>query len=137
MLGVRSAIGQTLASASPVTRWTDRTLGLIRKYRQNPLRAARALAAVHVAMNEAISQSGDDAQERTTALHAAAGIVLEFLYPQETAGRLGALAFAAAFPNGQSDEGRRKQVWNHGRGAWSEAALSGGCSPIVPTKCGT
>lgn len=80
----------------PLTLWTDRTLALIVKYRQNPLRAARSLTYMHVAMHDALALSANErpAIKRAVA-HKAAAHVLAFLYPQESPGRLEALGVSA------------------------------------------
>lgn len=83
----------------PTLPWTDVTLELIVKYQQNPLRAARSLSYLHVAMSDALSvaqqSSLSPAAQRMT-VHVAAAGVLELFYPQETEGRFMALATAAS-----------------------------------------
>ena len=79
--------------------WTGHALELIVKYQQNPLRAARALALLHTAMHDALSQAAREQLQpaaRSIALHRAAGLVLGYLYPQEPAGRFEGLGVAGA-----------------------------------------
>jgi hypothetical protein len=68
------------------------------KYRQNPLRAARALVYVNTVLHDALAdclrQRCSPAAERA-AMHVAAGLVLEHLYPEETAGRWQAMSASA------------------------------------------
>ena len=79
--------------------WTDETLRLVVKYQHNPLRAARALTLVHVALHDA-AVLADRAQvppgARAIAMHRAAGMVLGHLYAGELPGRLEALGIAGA-----------------------------------------
>ena len=83
--------------SAPALAWNELLLELIVKYQQNPLRAARNLALLHAALHDALLLCGQctDAAVRL-ALHAAASGVLEHLYPDESPGRFGALARAAA-----------------------------------------
>lgn len=83
--------------------WNALALELIVKYQQNPLRAARVLAHVHAAANDAIGElaatrSGEAAQSvaaQTVAVHVASAAVLAHFYPQESPGRLEALGIGA------------------------------------------
>lgn len=112
------------AEGPPLTIWTDRTLKLIVKYRQNPLRAARSLTYVHVALHDALALGNHDGNAvRRAAAHKAAGNVLAYLYPQETPGRLNALGHAAAYstiPAPSKEEQQRIDAIEH---AVTEAAL--------------
>lgn len=69
--------------------WPSVVLALVIKYQQNPLRAARALAYVHVGMHDAwvhaLVHPGPAAAE--LAAHRAASLILEQLYPNETPGQ--------------------------------------------------
>ena len=78
--------------------WNALALELIVKYQQNPLRAARVLAHMHAAANDAIvelavTSSGEAAQ--TVAVHVASAAVLAHFYPRESPGRLEALGIGA------------------------------------------
>ena len=91
--------------------WTDETLRLVVKYQHNPLRAARALALVHVAMHDAVvlaDRANVAPDGRAIAMHRAAGMVLAHLYAGELPGRLEALgisgAVAVAQARGLADE---------------------------------
>lgn len=87
-------------NALPATLpWTDLALELIVKYQQNPLRAARSLSYLHVAMCDALSvaqQSSLSPAAQRVAVHMVAAGVLELFYPQETEGRFMALATEAS-----------------------------------------
>jgi hypothetical protein len=83
----------------PTARWTELTHELIVKYQQNPLRAARVLALVHTAMHDALVLAAGRKLEppgRIAAMHRAASLVLNHMYPQEPLGRLEGLGAAAA-----------------------------------------
>ncbi|HEY4542148.1 MAG TPA: vanadium-dependent haloperoxidase [Noviherbaspirillum sp.] len=97
---------------SPLTSWTERTLSLVIKYRQNPLRAARALAYVHVAMHDALLLASPERPAvRKAAAHRTASCVLAFLYPQEAFGKLEAEGIALIHKSEMSlSEGEQKQV---------------------------
>jgi hypothetical protein len=85
--------------ASPSISWNDVALELVVKYQQNPLRAARMLALLHAAMHDALVVCARDKCSPVAtriAMHAAAGHVLAHMYPQETPGRLQALALSAS-----------------------------------------
>lgn len=73
-------------------QWPRRVLRLVVKYQQNPIRAARALACVCTAMEEAASAAGGPVERRALAAHRAASLVAAHLYPAETLG-----VFEAAF----------------------------------------
>jgi hypothetical protein len=106
------------ARQSPNLAWGDAALQLIVKYRQNPLRAARALAYLHVALHDALAHclalACSEAAQRA-AMHAAGGRLLSFLYPAETQGRwsatsLGAVTAVAAAYGGIPDLERAWQA---------------------------
>lgn len=59
---------------------------LVVKYQQNPLRAARALSYVQVAMHDAWMLA-DEATQAELAGHRAASLVIDQLYPNETPGQ--------------------------------------------------
>lgn len=84
-------------SVAAVTRWNDRALELCIRYRRNPLRVARALAALQIAMHDAVertaAQGGDD-KVQAVAAAGAAGPALDYLFPLETPGRFEAMAWA-------------------------------------------
>ncbi|MSQ59656.1 MAG: hypothetical protein EXR36_08450 [Betaproteobacteria bacterium] len=83
---------------SAVDVWLDQTLALIVKHRLNPLRAGRALTlasvAMHDAANAAMRLGLRDAGQRA-AIHGAASKTLDYLFPAESSGRLGALGHSA------------------------------------------
>lgn len=89
-------------SADRLAHWTKQTLQLVVKYQQNPLRASRVLAYVHVGLNDAWTLAASSNQSRETsvlylhcaeiAAHRAACLLLEHFYPNETSGQ-----FAAQF----------------------------------------
>jgi hypothetical protein len=83
--------------AAAVTRWNDRALELCVKYRRNPLRVARVLAVLQVAIHDAVAVAvAKEGGEQTQAVAAttAAGVVLDYLFPLETPGRFEAMAWA-------------------------------------------
>lgn len=87
-----------VASEPPSFVWTRVALAGIEKYRLNPLRAARLLAHLHVALRDALdacASQPDAAACGGVAQHAAAGRTLEFMLPEETAGRFQAMGVAA------------------------------------------
>lgn len=80
-----------------MTHWARQTMRLVVKYQQNPLRAARAMAYVQVAMFDAwvhASGMGADASTAELAAHRAASLLAEQLYTLETPGQFEA-QFAA------------------------------------------
>ncbi len=81
--------------AAAVILWNDRALELCVKYRRNPLRVARALAVLHVALYDAVAaaKNGDE-QVQAVAAATAAGAALDYLFPLETPGRFEAMAWA-------------------------------------------
>lgn len=90
------AVEPDLPTASPTVRlqhWSRRCVQLAVKYQQNPLRAVRAMAYVHVGMQAAWhSLQSDQAARCEAAAHACAARLLEALYPHEVAGSLRAQA---------------------------------------------
>lgn len=73
-----------------VTHWARQTMRLVVKYQQNPLRAARAMAYVQVAMFDAwlhASRLGANASTAELAAHRAASLLAEQLYALETPGQ--------------------------------------------------
>jgi hypothetical protein len=80
------------AGADPARFWIEQTLAGIVKYQQNPLRAARSLAAVAVALDEAGTREGVEGEAVRMSQHAAAGAVLDHLYPQESPAKHRAMA---------------------------------------------
>ena len=110
-MGTQSRIGLAIAllaalvpgiahcqtGADPARFWIEQTLARIVKYQQNPLRAARSLAAVAVALDEAAAREGSESELARMSQHAAAGAVLDYLYPQESPAKHRAIArFLAA-----------------------------------------
>lgn len=81
-----AAVADEFDATQSVLDWTQHTLRLIRKYQQNPLRAARSLAILHAAMHDALVLAARDPQSATAtlvAVHRAAGLTLAYLYPNE------------------------------------------------------
>ena len=75
---------------SRATHWARQILRMVVKYQQNPLRAARAMAHVHVAMHDAWLHGfhlSQDAISGELAAHRAASLVIEHFYPNETPGQ--------------------------------------------------
>lgn len=73
-----------------VTHWARQTLRLVVKYQQNPLRAARAMAYMQVAMFDAwlhASRRGASDATAELAAHRAASLLSEQLYALETPGQ--------------------------------------------------
>ncbi|MBK7953452.1 MAG: hypothetical protein IPK02_05480 [Candidatus Accumulibacter sp.] len=92
------AVVQKWASGPASLPWIGLTLELIVKYQQNPLRAARVLAHLHAAANDAIVQMAATSSAEATqavAVHAATSAVLAYFYPQELPGRLDAIGVGA------------------------------------------
>ncbi|MCB1872129.1 MAG: vanadium-dependent haloperoxidase [Gammaproteobacteria bacterium] len=92
-----TAFSGEYSGARSVHRWNQLALDLAVKYRLNPLRVARALAVLHLAMDGAVSttaywNTNSDLYE--VAAGAAAGTVLDHLFPRETPGRFAAMAWA-------------------------------------------
>ena len=81
----------TSETHSSLTHWARRVIQLVVKYQQNPLRAARALSYVHVAMHDAWVHAARLAPAAATmhqlAAHRAASLVMEQLYANETPGQ--------------------------------------------------
>lgn len=107
--------------SSPSIEWNGVALELVVKYQQNPLRAARMLALLHAAMHDALVLCAKaQCSEAATriAMHAAAGDVLAHMYPQETGGRLQALALSASAATAAAhDDYRLDDAWRTGRAA--------------------
>lgn len=83
----------------PSLSWSDVVRSLVVKYQQNPLRAQRNHTYVQAAIHDALlycARRGCDAAVRPVAMHAAASRMLDFLYPDESRGRLEALGHSAA-----------------------------------------
>lgn len=82
--------------STPITRlqhWSRRCVNLVVKYQQNPLRACRTMAYVHVAMQAGwATHRADDPALSEAAAHTCAAGLLETLYPHETPGSLRAQA---------------------------------------------
>ena len=84
-----------------VTHWARQTMRLVVKYQQNPLRAARAMAYVQVAMFDAwlhASRMGASDAAAEWAAHRAASLLTEQLYALETPGLF---VFLGITPEGQ------------------------------------
>ena len=71
------------------THWSRQALKLVVKYQQNPLRAARVFAHLHVSQHDAwlhASKLSIDKSACELASHRAASLVLDHFYPNETPG---------------------------------------------------
>jgi hypothetical protein len=93
------AWGEQWTAQPPSLAWNEVVARLVVKYQQNPLRAARAYVYVHASIHDALAECarrGCAPAVRAVAMHAAAGRVLAFLYPDESRGRLEALSHSAA-----------------------------------------
>ena len=92
------SLPEQVGSASRLPdRWTQATLDLIIKYQLNPLRAARVLAYVHAAMDDAMTlavQSGLAEEVAVIGLHRAASTTLSYFFPQDTQDKVEAMGFA-------------------------------------------
>jgi membrane-associated phospholipid phosphatase len=87
------------AAPSPSVSWSDVVSSLVVKYQQNPLRAQRNHAYTQAAIHDALvhcARRGCEAAVQPVAMHAAASRILDFLYPDESRGRLEALGHSAA-----------------------------------------
>ena len=92
------AMAQKWASGPASFPWNSLALELIVKYQQNPLRAARVLAHLHAAANDAIAQlavTNKVEAAQAVAVHAAASAVLAHFYPRESPGRIEAIGIGA------------------------------------------
>ncbi len=90
-------VAMTAAAHSAASRWNGRALDQCVKYRRNPLRVARALAVLHAGIQDAVASAARITQAPdllAVAAAAAAGPVLDSLFPLETPGRFEALAWA-------------------------------------------
>ena len=87
------AVAQKWATGPASLPWTGLTLELIVKYQQNPLRAARVLAHLNAAANDAIVQL--TAASSAEVAQAVASAVLAHFYPRESPGRLDAIGIGA------------------------------------------
>jgi len=91
----RSPPAHAPRSEPPSLYWTETAIGLIRKYQQNPLRAARAFALLHAGMHDAYvlaRRESMDEPAAEAAVERTAGLMLQFLYPSETTGRYEAVS---------------------------------------------
>ncbi|MDF3043662.1 MAG: phosphoesterase PA-phosphatase related protein [Thermomicrobiales bacterium] len=80
-----------------VLPWTNLALDLIRVHQPNPVRAARALALLHVALylGDSVPAASSFPSDQA-AVAAAASTVLAYLFPKESADALSAVAEVAA-----------------------------------------
>lgn len=68
----------------PLIEWTERSLKLIVKYRQNPLRAARCLSYLHVVMHDALWIAQHLPYSiREAVVHRAAAQTIAYFFPYE------------------------------------------------------
>lgn len=122
-----------------VTHWVRLTMRLVVKYQQNPLRAARAMAYVQVAMHDAwvhASSLGADAATAELAAHRAASLLAEQLYALETPGQFEA-QFAVLTAPLRSSVARNALALHVGRAvgeALIERSLRDGAGRAWPVK---
>ncbi len=110
VLGLLAGAPWPLLAAAPhppsqrVTYWARQVMRLVVKYQQNPLRAARALSYVQVALRDGWTAGAADGPAAELAAHRAAALMIEQLYPNETPGQFEAqfaqLESAIALPAG-------------------------------------
>jgi hypothetical protein len=129
-----------LAPAERLTHWSRQVLGLVVKYQQNPLRAARALSHVQVAMHDAwfhaMRQPQANAPFAELAAHRAASLVAEQLYANETPGQFEAQFAALAAPL-QLQPLQRRSAWRIGQqvaDALIARSLRDGAGRVWPLK---
>lgn len=136
----RWAAGQSAAArwdaawtrTSASLAWTELAVGLIAKYRLNPLRAARMLAYLHTAMHDAARVEPD-----RVAVPAAAARVLAHFFPAEPGGRFAALGAAAIAAVAGIDEAEGARAAQAGRAAAQRAidrALRDGADRLAPVQ---
>ncbi|MCB1905452.1 MAG: vanadium-dependent haloperoxidase [Gammaproteobacteria bacterium] len=106
-----------------VELWNERALELSVKHRRNPLRVARGLAVLHLAIHRSVAfaaaQSGDELVQKVAA-GAAAGPVLDYLFPLEAPGRFEAMAwatYATAARESDTDPELLRAAWSAGLSA--------------------
>ncbi|MFN0315115.1 MAG: vanadium-dependent haloperoxidase [Burkholderiales bacterium] len=112
-----SADGYAGEPAFPVEVWLSETTNQIVQYQQNPLRAARALAMVAVASNDAYRagiEQTNSAAGAEVAAHVAAARTLEYLYPQTSPGRFMARALYLASMGKVDSQGVNSTGWTVG-----------------------
>ena len=101
-----------------LSHWPKTALKLIVKYQQNPLRASRMLAYLHVGLHDGWllgypTHPGAHALAcAETAAHRSASLILEHFFPNETPGY-----FAAQFAFLESESNELSQAWLH----WARA----------------
>lgn len=125
-IAAQGEAGADLAPASvsvaAVTRWNDLALDLCVKYRRNPLRVARSLAVLQVAMHDAVERTaaqGGDEKVHAVAAAAAVGPALDYLFPLETPGRFETMAWALKAA-ARAEPGSNGEILGH---AWSSGQL--------------
>lgn len=142
-IGVRPDVDQV----TRLEHWTKLTLGLVVKYQQNPLRASRILAYLHVGLHDAwahvmLRDPRLGSQEMgiicaEIASHRAACLLLEHFYPNETPGQ-----FAAQFATHERhglELPPSWRLWAHNVGAeialnLIERSLRDGAGRVWPIK---
>ncbi|MFN0314106.1 MAG: vanadium-dependent haloperoxidase [Burkholderiales bacterium] len=120
----------------PTSEWMRETLSQIVIYQQNPLRAARSLSLVSVAINDAILGvlgQGESMARARAAAHIAAGDTLAHLYPQTSPGRFQAKAFYLAADTAHQENLSHTPEWLAGKRVAAEVvrrALADGTDRI-------
>jgi PAP2 superfamily len=112
------ALNERTGLMGRLCHWPKMALKLIVKYQQNPLRASRMLAYLHVGLHDGwILGQAPSAEEQAlacaeTAAHRSASLILEHFFPNETAGY-----FAAQFAFVESGSTELSPAWRH----WAQA----------------
>lgn len=97
------SVDHDVRNSQTVFYWQDLTLDLIKKYQLNPLRASRALAAMHLAAWESLGASGSLTECSVVAVDESASRLLDYLFPQETPGAILARGKLRSSPQGRCD----------------------------------
>ena len=130
----------TLAPMERSLHWSRHVLALVVKYQQNPLRAARALSHVQVAMHDAWLHAmrlprPDDALAEMAA-HRAASLMAEQLYANETPGQFEAqfAALTAPLPLRQPQQQTARQIGQRVADALIARSLRDGAGRVWPLR---
>lgn len=96
--------------------WVDVNLQLVRKYRLNPLRAARTFSYLTVALHDAVlscqARFGANPEYCTASIHCTAGRVIEYLFPEEAKGKWIGEGVALASRSAHSIRGDWEHLWS-------------------------
>jgi hypothetical protein len=111
---------QRWLATPPSIAWTDLALGLVVTYQQNPLRAARVLSGLNVAIHDALilcTEQGLTPQACLAAGHAAGSEMLEYFYAYEPRDKypvLGRVAWATLLAALPEQEIGLRRAWEVG-----------------------